>query len=281
LTSLPILDNHVHLDPKGRNVEAAKDFERAGGTHLILVHLPYEEVPIADGADFEESYEITLRMAERVRSETKLGVDVILGPHPALLPEMMREMPLPLAMEVMKDGMEIAQRLVLERRAVALGEIGRPHFPVDPETLEASNDIMSYGMTLAKEAGCPVVLHTETATPEMMEGLGRMADEVGLARGKVIKHYCPPLVREEENHGIFPSILSSRSAIHAAVEKGSRFVMETDFLDDPRRPGAVMAIITVPKRTKAMMSANVMCAEHAFKIHKENPEKLYDIEVRG
>jgi TatD-related deoxyribonuclease len=281
VTSLPILDNHVHLDPKGRNIDAAKDFEKAGGTHFILVHLPYDEVPIADGADFEASYDITLKMADCVRSETKLGVDVVLGPHPVLILEMLREMSLAQAMEVMKDGMEIAQRLVLEKKAVAIGEIGRPHFPVDPEVLEASNTIMSYGMTLAKEAGCPVVLHTESATPEMMAGLAKLADEVGLERGKVIKHYCPPLVREEENSGIFPSVLSSRTAIHQALEKGSRFMMETDYLDDPRRPGAVMAINTVPKRTRSMLEAQIMCSEHAFKIHKENPEKLYGIEVKG
>jgi TatD-related deoxyribonuclease len=281
VTSLPILDNHVHLDPKGRNVEAAKDFERAGGTHFILVHLPYEDAPIADGADFERSYDITLKMADRCRSETKLGVDVVLGPHPVLLMEMMRKMSIAQAVEVMKDGMEIAQRLVLEKKAVAIGEIGRPHFPVDPEIMEASNNIMSYGMTLAKEARCPVVLHTESATPEMMAGLAQMADEAGLPREKVIKHYCPPLIREEENHGIFPSVLSSRTAIRQAVEKGPRFVMETDYLDDPRRPGAVMAITTVPKRTKALLEERVMCLEHALKVHKDNPEKLYGIEVKG
>ncbi|HVO77665.1 MAG TPA: TatD family hydrolase [Methanomassiliicoccales archaeon] len=281
MTSLPILDNHVHLDPKGRNIDAAKDFEKAGGTHLILVHLPYDDVPIADVADFEDSYAITLKMADRVRNETKLGCDVVLGPHPVLIMEMLRNMSLAEAIEVMKDGMEAAQRLVLEKKAVAIGEIGRPHFPVDPEVLEASNTIMAYGMSLAKEAGCPVVLHTESATPEMMAGLAKMADEAGLERGRVIKHYCPPLVREEENSGLFPSVLSSRTAIHQALDKGSRFTMETDYLDDMHRPGAVMAITTVPKRTKAMLDANVMSPEQAFKIHKENPEKLYGIEVKG
>ena len=36
----PILDNHFHLNQKGRGVEAAKDFQRVGGTHLVLVHCP-------------------------------------------------------------------------------------------------------------------------------------------------------------------------------------------------------------------------------------------------
>ena len=83
------------------------------------------------------------------------------------------------AIQMMKEGMESAARLVREGKAIAIGEVGRPHFEVPPEIMEASNDILRYGMSLAKEAGCPIVIHAETATPETMEDLGRMADSVG------------------------------------------------------------------------------------------------------
>ena len=36
----PILDNHFHLNRKGRYLDAAKDFKNQGGTHLVLVHCP-------------------------------------------------------------------------------------------------------------------------------------------------------------------------------------------------------------------------------------------------
>jgi TatD-related deoxyribonuclease len=206
--SLPVLDNHVHLQPQGHNVEAVKEFAKAGGTHLILSHLPYHEVRIDSAADFPSSYEITLKMAERCRSETKVGVDVTVGPYPVLLIHLAEKKGLDEAIEIMKAGMESAQRLVLEGKAVGIGEIGRPHFPVPPEIMEASNQIMSYGMLLAKEAGCPVILHTESATPENMREMALMADKVGLQRNKVVKHYSPPLVLEEENSGLFPSVLA-------------------------------------------------------------------------
>ena len=35
----PILDNHFHLNRKGRYLDAAKDFKNAGGTSVVLVHL--------------------------------------------------------------------------------------------------------------------------------------------------------------------------------------------------------------------------------------------------
>ncbi|MCU0861165.1 MAG: TatD family hydrolase [Methanomassiliicoccales archaeon] len=275
----PILDDHVHLHPDGRNVEAVKDFGREGGTHLILSHLPYESVPIVRAEDFMESYRITLRLAERCRRETEVGVDVTVGPYPVILLSLAERNGLEGGVEIMRKGMEAAQKLVLEGLAVGIGEIGRPHFPVPSEVLEASNEIMSYGMQLAKEASCPVVLHTESATPESMREIALMADRVGLPRGKVVKHYCPPLVTDEESSGLFPSVLASRTAVTEALSKGTRFLMETDFLDDPSRPGAVMAITTVPKRTKAFLSSGRMSESQAYAIHQENPRQVYGIET--
>jgi TatD-related deoxyribonuclease len=276
----PILDDHLHLHPDGRNVEALRDFHKAGGTSAVLCHLPYESVPIRAAEDFSASYDITISLADKCRAALPVQVLVCVGPYPVLLLSLAEQHGLEAAVQIMREGMERAQSLVLEGKANGIGEIGRPHFPVSPEILEASNGIMQYGMELAKEAGCPVVLHTESATPETMANLARIADAAGLDRGKVIKHYSAPLVKEEENHGLFPSVLASRTAIGEALSKGRRFMMETDFLDDAQRPGAVMAITTVPKRTKALIQSGAMTEEDAWVIHCENAEKLYGVKLR-
>jgi TatD-related deoxyribonuclease len=236
-------------------------------------------VPISSAADFAESYKITIRMAERGNAETNVKVFACVGPYPVLLIGLAERFGLSQAAEIMRGGMDEAQKLVLEGKAVAIGEIGRPHFPVSSDIWEASNQIMVYGMELAREAGCPVVLHTESGDPAVMLDLARHADKAGLSREKVVKHYSPPLVLLEENHGLFPSVLSSKPSIHEALSKGDRFVMETDFLDEPSRPGAVMNINTVPKRTKALLASGAMTEEQASRIHKENPEKIYGITI--
>ena len=163
----PILDNHLHLQSKGRNVGAIKDFEKAGGTHAILSHMPYDEMRITCGADFVVR-QITLDMAERCNRESKVGVFVTLGPYPVLLIDLAKEHGLEAATQMMKEGMESAARLVREGKAIAIGEVGRPHFDVPPKRIAGSNDILRYGMSLAREAGCPIVIHAETATPETM-----------------------------------------------------------------------------------------------------------------
>ncbi len=275
----PVLDNHIHLQPSGKNIEALREFSNAGGTHVVLSHLPYDEIQIKEEKDFRASYQITLDIAERARKETDVGVFVSVGPYPVLLIDLAEKHGLSKATDIMKAGMDTAGKLVEEGKAIAIGEIGRPHFPVSPEILQASNDIMRYGMEVASEVGCAVVLHTESATPEAMKEIARIADVAGLERGKVVKHYCPPLILEEENHGLFPSVLASRTAITEALQKGTRFMMETDYLDDLSRPGAVMSITTVPKRTKSLMNSKSVSEETILRIHKDNPQKVYGIEI--
>jgi len=276
MASVPILDNHVHLEPfRGRNVEAVRDFERQGGTHLIISHLPYEETPVRNYMDFRTAFDLTISTKDKVNRETGVRAYATVGPYPAELLDLEKVHGLEKAREIMMKGMEIAAEYVREGKAIAIGEVGRPHFPVSRDEWAASNEILLFAMSLAKEVGCAIVLHTESATPDSMRELAGMAGEVGMDRDRVVKHYSPPLILPKENFGLMPSVLAGKDAIKEALGKGTRFLMETDFLDDPRRPGAVLAIQTVPKRTNAFIQQGIMTEEQAIQIHQENPRKVY------
>ena len=109
--------------------------------------------------------------------------------------------------------------------------------------------------------------------------LAEIARSANLSLDKVIKHFSGPIIRESDNHGLFPSVLASRSNVEKAIAQGNRFMMETDYLDDPRRPGAVLGIKTVPKRTMAFLEAGLFSEEDVWAIHKDYPEKVYGISV--
>jgi len=274
--SVPILDNHIHLEPfRGRNVDAVMDFERQGGTHLIISHLPYEEVPTKELADFKRAFDLTISTKDRVNKETHVKAYATVGPYPVQLMDLEKLYGLERAKELMFRALEMAADYVRENKALAIGEVGRPHFPVSTEIWNASNELMLLAMALAKEVGCAIVLHTEHATPDNMRELASMAEHAGLDRDKVVKHYSPPLIHPKENFGLMPSVLAGKAAVKEALGKGTRFLLETDFLDDPRRPGAVLSITTVPKRTNALMQQGLMTEEQAYKIHVENPRTTY------
>lgn len=274
--NLPIYDNHIHMTPSGRNIDAIREFEAAGGTGFTLVTLPYKEVQISSSKDFSDSFDITYRMASLVREHTNVDVNVAVGPYPILLLGLAEKHGLDNAVEIMIEGMEIAGNAVAEGKAQALGEIGRPHFPVSEEIWDASNSILKAGMSVAKENNCPVIIHSEAGTTETNRSLSEIAKKAGLDVGKVIKHSSPPFVTEEENYGVMPSIPASRKYIREAIAKNSdRFMLETDYYDDPEKPGARMSVNTVPKRIKAMLVNKELTEENVHRICEDIPDEMF------
>ena len=51
-------------------------------------------------------------------------------------------------------------------------------------------------------------------------------------------------------------------------------MLETDYMDDPRRPGAVLGPKTVPKRTRQLLEAG-LDEEILYNTHVDLPERIY------
>lgn len=274
-----LFDNHLHLRRDGRYLDAIKEFKNAGGTHFILCQYPMPKLVLRDRS-YKSCYGKTLQMANEITSETGIGVFVTVGPYPVDYLKLKDELGRKKAVEIMKKGIDEAAELCVERKCVGIGEIGRPHFPVDTETINDSNEILSYGMKKAAEINVPVVLHTESTTPSQCKELVRMGKTVGLPPEKIVKHFSPALIRKEENFGLIPSVLSSKRNVIEALKKGSRFMLETDYIDDPRRPGAVLGPKTVPKITTRFLEEGAMSESQAYEIHVNIPQKTYDITLK-
>ncbi len=275
---LIVFDNHLHLRRDGRFIDAIKEFKKAGGTHFVLCQLPMTNLVIRDKS-YESCYKETLAMADEIRSNINIGVFVTVGPYPVDYLRLLEKFDRDSAINIMKKGIDEAANLCEEKKCIGIGEIGRPHFPVDQQIIEDSNEIMLYGMEVAKDVDVPVVLHTESTTPEQCKELVEMGQKVGLPANKIVKHYAPPLVLKDENYGLMPSVLASEKNIAKAIEKSTRFMMETDYIDDPRRPGAVLGPKTVPKRTLNLLQKGNLTEKQAYEIHKINPEKTYGISL--
>ena len=274
---IPITDNHMHIDPRARGLEAVKEFKNAGGTHIILVTKPSWSLgaTVKKPEDYFSVFDETVEIASKIK-EIGVGAFPVLGVHPAEISKLTEYMELQEATEIMKRGLEIASGYVGKGLAVGI-KSGRPHYPVDPEIWAASNEIMEYAFSLGKEQDCAVQLHTESVGEPELQDIAERARRVGIKMHRVVKHYSPPLVRVCEELGIFPGVICVKGAIEQALDEGTRFMMETDYIDDPDRPGAVLGPKTIPKRTIKLMG--IYGEEPFWTIHKDNPEKVYDIEI--
>jgi TatD-related deoxyribonuclease len=278
---LIIFDNHLHLRRDGRFLDAVKDFKKSGGTHFVLCQYPMTNLVIKNKT-YQPCYNETLKMAHEIKKTIDIGVFLTVGPYPVDYIKLSNKFGRKKTVDIMKKGMEQASDFCEEYdECIAIGEIGRPHFNVNKQIFDDSNEILLYGMKVAKEIDVPVVLHTESTTPANCKEFVEMGKKVGLQANKIVKHFSPPLIYKDENHGLMPSVLASNKNIVKSIEKGTRFMMETDYIDDPRRPGAVLGPKTVPKRTKTLIQKNILTHEKAYIIHKKNPEDTYNICLDG
>ena len=270
---LPIYDDHFHVSPSGLNVEAMRQFRAAGGTGMTLVTLPYPEVQITCGEDFRRSFRITTEYARKGR-ERGLEINCAIGPYPILLMHLAEHIGLERAEGIMMEGMRIAHGMIISGEAQLMGEVGRPHFETDQKYVDACNRVLQYGMDLAHENDYAVMIHCES-WDGTFRSLSEMARKAGLPARKVIKHSSPPMVTPEETFGITPSIPCSRTLIREALSKGDNFMVETDYIDDPQKPGAMMSLNTVPKRIKGFFASGEMTYEDICRICRDIPESLY------
>ena len=268
----PITDDHIHIDPvNGRGLEAAKDFLRAGGTHLFLVSKPSWSLSVhpSRGADYAKVFDETLRVAEMIR-KTGLIVFPVLGVHPAEISRLTERMSLAEATTVMKAGLDCAATFVREGKAVAL-KSGRPHYEVSPELLAASNEVLAHALHLAAECTCALQIHAET---------GPCADVVEMAGAahvpveRVVKHYGSP------DTPLHPSLIARHEALPRLIREHRRFTMESDYMDENSRPGAVIGPKSVPRYTNQLVTSGQMTVDDCFFVHAETVERVYGVTVQ-
>ena len=284
----PILDQHIHLDRSNRFLDAVSEFSRVGGTGIMLVHKPGFSSGLPTDLDgYRTAYSETLSMAEEVRA-SEVNVGVVLGPHPVAWEHQIKPLGLARATELHLEAVGLALDHIEAGDAVCLGEVGRPHYQVSGETWEAANDLLREVMAMAAAAGTSVQLHVEDNGAATCRELAALCDEAGLSRDRAIRHYAPPDVSADFTHGLAGTVSVGSSSVETiadtAASASAPWGMETDFLDDSRRPGAVLGPKTVPKRTQQLCSTLLEAdweedevSDLMTKIHSDWPSRLYSI----
>jgi TatD-related deoxyribonuclease len=269
-----VVDHHCHLSPTGEGVAAARRFRKAGGTHLFLATQNYESSVPRVLDDYRKQFETTERLAERVHEETGVVVYSVIAPYPVDLVAAGAALGLPAALALHRAALDLAGTWVRERRAVALGEVGRVHFPVPSEVSFAVDEAFRHAFEVAKDVACPLVVHSADLDATGFQELAARAREVGIPAGHVVKHYARSRILPEERNGVVPSYLARRELVREVRDDPGAWFLETDFLDDPARPGAVLDLATVPRRALAIAEEHGG-ADRLFIPFVDSVEKVY------
>jgi TatD-related deoxyribonuclease len=278
---LPIVDHHAHLRPGARGLEAAAKFERLGGSHLFLATQNYETHTPTNLESYKSQFDTTISIAKKVEETTKVTVFPVIAPYPVDMVEVAKKHGLEVAEKLQCDALQLAGKYVAEKKAVALGEAGRAHFPIDAAMKTAMERVLLKAMEVARDADCPIVLHTEEFNETTYRTMSQLAKQVGIAPERVIKHYARAYLPPASRHDLVPSFLAKRELVLKALEDKGMWFLETDYLDDPSRPGKVLSLETIPRRVHwigAMMDTSTMVEKLSTPFVKA-PKKIYGLDL--
>ena len=274
-TPQPVLDHHCHLDPDaGLGLNAVDRFAAAGGTHLIIINKPSWHLgPLpTEAAAFEAVFERTIAIVDAAAARLPGTAWGCLGVHPGCITQLVDAGGLTpdAAAALMCAGLDRAVAHVGADRIIGI-KSGRPHYDVSAAVWDASDAVLQHALSLAAAADCPIQLHTETA--DALPDIAAAADGVGLDPARVVKHFAGGGF----DGAVTPSVISRREELTRACERQIPFFMETDFIDDPDRPGAVLGLRTVPRRVRQLRAAGHAEAMHTA--HVTLPAAVYGIDT--
>ena len=133
-----------------------------------------------------------------------------------------------------------------------------------------------------------VQLHVEENHKKTYNDLSELCNLSGIPSDRAIRHFAPPNVSADFTNGLSATVNVGKGSIETIVQTArdasSPWGMETDFLDDNRRPGAVLGPKTVPRRTQELCSSLLSkgWSENEVetlleKVHYEWPKSLYGL----
>ncbi|MCL4326672.1 MAG: TatD family hydrolase [Candidatus Thermoplasmatota archaeon] len=274
---LKIIDNHMHLNPfTGRYLEAVETFSRAGGKVLMVTTMAYKKIPLTP-EDYRDEYSTTVRIVENINNKTDVRAYAVIGSYPVNLIHMLDKMDIARASEIMKKGMDIASEFIRDGKAIGIGEIGWPHFEISNEMKKVSLSIFEYGVGISKDLDVPVIIHGPHLNIDDFEYLSSVIQKTGLKKDRIVKHYATP--DHNMNYDIVPSYLAKKDSVKKIINQEPPFFLETDYMDDVERPGAVLDIATVPKRIKWLINNKITTEEHLNDLFNLSIKKVYGIEI--
>lgn len=276
-------DGHLHTNPvKGlgaRNI--AKKFKDVNGWFMVLVGLSprhYGFEMTFDG--YVKSIDILLKECEIAREEG-LKVVCLSGIHPADIDEMVVRDPrngekiLSLALNVLNYIGKLVKNGLLD----GIGEVGRPHYKTIPESFIANYIILKSAFDLARDLNCFMHLHLEQGGYLTALDIENILREHKINKHKVILHHCDiPTSGEALKRSLIFTVPGKYQVLKEAFRRfPPEYIVESDFIDDPKRPGVSSYPWQVVENQLTLLHEDIVEEDYLWKLNVDNISKVYNI----
>lgn len=279
LYDLGFADAHSHVNPiYGLGPEKiARRFKDSGGWFIALISLPpwsYGLEPSGIEA-YDESFRLVINAGNKYK-QLGLKVAIHLGYHPSEVDYLVKYGLKPY--DIKNLGFRIIDLIanyVREGYVHGLGEFGRQHYPTNPENIRIAEDITKYAVQKARDLNVSIHLHLDQSF-NALDFVFRIAREAGMDLSKIVIHHLnPELARNAENLGLSYTVVGKVETLKMIINNSFKYLVESDYLDDPKRPGAVIPPWTIPKTWRKLLAEGLCDVSYVQTINVDNVVALY------
>lgn len=288
MAKLVFADAHVHSSPLGLGAyRVAMKFRNSNGWFMALVMLPpwHYGVKLSphniDGV-YDKAIKIFLSECSAAR-DAGLRISCLAGFHPAEIDKligmgMRAESILELGERVLEKELSLCKDGTID----GIGEVGRQHYKTMPERVAIATSLMIKAFEYARDYDCLVHLHLENAGHVTVLTVDRLAKIVKTPSQRIVFHHASLRVAEAaEGQGYYATLPGKKELLSQAFGRGipvSRLLIESDYIDDPRRPCASSCPWEIVENQLSLVREGTINEEILFKINVDNIVEYYGVE---
>ncbi len=278
---VPVADAHTHTNPvRGLGMERiAPKFKEAGGWFMALVGLsPWHYGLEANLEGYEKTMRMVINECKKVK-EVGLKCSVLFGFHPADVDKFLGSMK---PIEVLEFGMKVLDMVeegLKSGKLDGIGEVGRQHYKTNPISVVIAEHIMDRAIQLSKDYDAVVHLHLEQGAKVTAMDVRERVERFGAKRERVIMHHARgQTLRAAVETGVPATTPGIKAALEKAFQLPPSYMVESDHIDDPKRPGIVVYPWDMAKAQRELLEEGKVSEEYLYKLNVDNVVKSFRVE---
>lgn len=283
--TVPIADAHAHASPLGLGaLRVSKKFRDHGGWFIALVSLPPQHYGLPQTLEgVIKAIESHVRQCDEAR-EAGVKVACIAGVHPAFIDHLIKRSggnASNVVSFVRENVMKLLARMIDEGKLQGIGEFGRPHYKSIPESFAANDALLLTALEIVRDHGGVLHLHLEQGGQVTVESVEAMVNLLGIRSTKsvILHHSSASMALHACKKGLSATILGRSEALVRAERLGALCVeVESDYIDDPKRPGVVMYPWEIAETVNHLLSTDAELSEFLHKVMVDNISNVYGVE---
>ena len=277
-------DAHTHSNPiSGMGIErVGKKFKEHGGWFIAIVSLPPTHYGFPQNRiGYVKAIEIVVSECRKAQT-LGLRVACLAGLHPADMEKLVTRhiMKIEEVLSLAEYVLNEITRRCREGSLDGIGEIGRPHYTAKPEAFVVNELILRHALALAKDLGVVIHLHLEQGRALTAIDIDERIQALGLDRNKIVLHHLDFHTAKEALKRNLVFTLPAKYPLlkHAFQVLKPVYMIESDHIDDPKRPGVSAYPWNVIEVQTRLLKEGIVNEDYLARLNIDNIVKTYGVE---